>query len=140
MRVTYSPEAGEAQSWDYVPNKVRQSDAEMIEKRAGMEWDEFNKALLAGAARPRKVLLWHLMRRTHPVLRWEDVPDFFMSEVQIELSAEELGRVRQAAEKADMEPDAKSALLKAIDEQLAEVAGDDAGKALSPTSEPATAG
>lgn len=126
MRVTYSPEGGSPQSWDYQPKRVRQSEAEMAEKRAGLSWDEFNKQLLQGAARPRKVLLWMCMRREHPVLRYEDVPDFAMSEVQVEFDAAELGEVRALVEKAkDTSDEDRAALLAVLDAQIAELGESD---------------
>ena len=122
MRVTYSPENGSPQSWAYEPKRVRQSEAEMIEKRAGMSWDEFNKSLMTGGARARKALLWHCLRRDHPVLRWEDVPDFAMAEVQVELDHAELVAVRAAvASSTDTDDETKTTVLAAIDAQLAEV-------------------
>lgn len=140
MIIKYTPEDGAAQEWAYAPLKVRQSEAEMIEKRSGMEWDAFNKALLSGNARARKVVLWHCLRKDHPIFRWEDVPDFAMSEVQIEFDAKELGDIRAAVEKSkDMADDIKSEALRVLDEQLSELPVDE-GKAPLSDSDSVTAG
>lgn len=140
MRVTYSPDGTEPQAWDYVPAKVKQSEAEMMERRADLAWDDLNKGIMSGAARPRKVLLWHLLRRQHPILRWEDVPDFCMADVQIEMDAAELGRMREVMQKSkELDETTREAVLAAIDDQIAGLPADDAGKALSPISEPPTA-
>lgn len=140
MKVTYSPRDGEPQSWEYAPKDVLQSEAEMMEKRAGLQWDELNRALMAGAARPRKVLLWHCMRKAHPVMRWEDVPDFRMSEVQVEFDAFELGEMRAAVEKSpELDDAAKETALAVLDEQIAGlVPADVEGKASWQTNGDAT--
>lgn len=120
MIVKYAPENGPVQTWEYKPKKVRQSQAEMIEKRSSMTFDEFNKALLTGSARPRKVLLWFCYLQQHPVFRFEDVPDFLMDEVTVEFDRAELQDIRAAVVSAkDMPEDVKEQALVVLDEQLA---------------------
>lgn len=120
MIVHYKPENGTEQSWDYQPTKVRQSEAEMIEKRAGCDWDAFNKNVLSGQARARKVLLWHCFRKDHPIYRWEDLPDFAMAEVSIEFDAKELVDIRAAVEKStDISEDVRAGALEVLDSQIA---------------------
>lgn len=139
MKVTFAPDGGAVQSWTYEPRKVRQSEAEMMEKRAGLSWDEFNGQLLKGAARPRKVLLWHCLRKDHPVLRWEDVPDFAMAEVTVEFDASELAEVRALVEKSkDASDEDKAALLEVLDAQIADAGESDPKAPPSPSSGPAT--
>ena len=79
MLVTYRPEdnADGVREWEFDPDRVRQSDAEMIEKRSGLpSWTKWVEAIQAGSASARRVLLWHLMRKEHHTLRLEDTPDF----------------------------------------------------------------
>jgi hypothetical protein len=120
--VTYRPEGGPVQSWPYKPKRVRQSRAEMIEKRAEMSFDEFGKALLGGKTRARRVLLWHCLSTDHPTFRWEDTPDFMVSELELSFDAEELQTMRDSIAAADAPEDAKAKALATIDAQLAEAA------------------
>jgi hypothetical protein len=121
--VTYRPEGGAVQTWEYKPAKVRQSRAEMIEKRADMSFDEFGKALLAGRSRARRVLLWHCLSTDHPSYRWEDTPDFAMSEFELAFDVEELATLRAGVAGADVDVDVKDRALAAIDAQIAEAGG-----------------
>lgn len=122
MIIKFSPEDGAEQSWTYLPKRVKQSEAEMLEKRADMTFEEFNKALFTGAARPRKVILWHCLRKEHPVYRWEDVPDFAMSEVSIEFDAKELVDIRDAVAKSpSMTETARAEALEMLDDQISKL-------------------
>jgi hypothetical protein len=125
MIVTYRPEGGVAQTWPYKPKTVRQSRAEMIEKRSGQTFDEFNKSLMAGNSRARRVLLWHCLTTDHPAYRWEDTPDFMMSELELGFDVEELQSLRATVEAlpdTDEAAAAKARALATIDAQIAEAA------------------
>lgn len=137
MRVTYSPEDGSPQTWEYIPSKVRQTEAEMLERKAGSSYDEYNKNVLAGYAKARKVLLWHCMRKDHPLYRWEDLPDFAMSEVVVEFDAVELADIRAAIVASKIDEDDKAQALTMLDTQM-ETLPDAAPKAPSSSSEPST--
>lgn len=117
MIVKYAPEGGAVQSWTYAPQKVRQSAAEMVEKKFGGDWDEFNKKVLAGNAKARRVLLWHCLRTDHPVYRWEDTPDFAMAEVTVEFEPHELATIRgEIVKSKDIDEDVRASALSALDD------------------------
>lgn len=117
MIVKYTADGSPGQRWIYAPEKVKQSQAEMVEKKFGGDWDEFNKKVLAGNAKARKVLLWHCLRTDHPVYRWEDTPDFAMSEVTVEFEAHELANLRGVIAKSkDIDDDVRASALAAIDD------------------------
>lgn len=101
MFVQYKPKDGEAQQWDFDPDEVRQSQAEMVEKRYGANWDAFLAAVRGGEAKARRVLLWHLIRLTHHTLRIEDVPDFRMGELTVEYSSTELRQLKDQLDRID---------------------------------------
>lgn len=101
MFVQYKPKGEPEQSWEFVPDDVFEDDAELVEKHFGDDWDEFLKGVRAGKARARKVLLWHLMRQTHPKLRFDDVPRFRMGEVTAEFSSTELRELAAKLELTD---------------------------------------
>lgn len=115
MWVTYAPADGAEQRWPFLPLGIKQSKAEMIEKRAGCSFAEWTTAVMAGSAKARKALLWHLMTTDHPGLRWEDVPDFAMGELVVDHDAAELAEIRKAALTAPMDEEIRTAGLAEID-------------------------
>ena len=120
MFVTYKPEDGDVQDWEFRPNKVRQSEGEMIEKRFGGTWDQFVGAVQSGNLKARRVLLWHLMRRQHPALRLEDVPDFYTGEVEVRFSHDELLTIREKALKATLNDADREQIETALDIEITE--------------------
>jgi hypothetical protein len=134
MFVIYTPEGDTEQRWEWDPKKVRGIEAEEIEARMHpLMWDEFQMALLKGGARARRVLLWHLQKKTHASLKLEDV-DYAMGELQVEFSAPELHQLRaQLAEATGIDEQQREAALAAIDKELESAADADgaAGKAPS---------
>lgn len=119
MYVTYSPESGDVQRWVF-DGKVRQSKAEMIEKRYGGTFEQWRSAVQAGDSKARRVLLWHLMSQDHPTLRYEDVPDFYVDELVVEFTADELRTIRENVAKASLAADEKETMLAMLDGQIAE--------------------
>lgn len=121
--------------WEFDPARVRQSAAEMIEKRSGLDYDKWVDAIQGGSSSARKVLLWHLMRQTHHTLSFADVPDFFMGEVEIDYSIADLQTLRVRVEASSLPDDEKTARIERLDLELAnrlskeELTPDDLGKA-----------
>lgn len=140
MFVTYQPEGEPAQEWEFDPQKVRASQAEMVEKRFGQPWSVFLMELMKGAMLARRVLLWHLIRRTHNALRFEDTPDFYSGEVKVEFTRGELEAMRAEAEKAKgITDDERALMLSTLDAEIATAhVGVEEGKALSPSDGDAT--
>lgn len=140
MLVTYTPDGDKAQSksWVFEPGRVRLSEAAAVEKQYGESWEKFVADVQAGGARARRVLLWLLQRRAHPILRFDDTPDFYLDEVVLEHTLDELTAIRARLEQAGLSEsdlDTASALL---DAQIAEAKtrpdlGGDPGKATSET-------
>ncbi|MDM4722747.1 hypothetical protein QTQ03_25275 [Micromonospora sp. WMMA1363] len=150
MWVTYRPEdqPDEAeQRWEFNSERVRTSEAEIIEKRYGANWDTWRNDVRSGSAKARRVLLWHLLRREHPRLRYEDTPDFLMAELLVEHSVAELLELRDRLAKAKVDDESmREQMAAALDieitdamarEGIAELDGA-AGKAPSPNSGDAT--
>jgi hypothetical protein len=82
MFVTFDKDDGSVpEIWEFDPNKVRASQAEMVEKRYGQPWDVFLRDLIKGSMLARRVLLWHLTRLSHHTLRFEDTPDFYAAKI-----------------------------------------------------------
>jgi len=138
--ITYKSEGNDPQIWEFDPNRVRASQAEMIEKRYGQPWDTFLRDLIKGSMLARRVLLWHLTRLQHHTLRYEDTPDFYSSELTVEFSRAELQGMRATAETSKALADGERAqALAALDDEIAKApTGVDEGKALSGSDSPAT--
>lgn len=128
MFLSYTPEDGEPQRWEFQPNKIRSQEAEAIEKRTGWDWGEFGKHLLSGSVLARRALLWTYQRRVHPTLRFEDV-DFATGEVILELDKEELQQQRDAlADSETIGAEEKATALALLDAEI-EKAPEPPGKA-----------
>jgi len=122
MFITYRPEGQEQpQSWQFDPGRVKASQAEMIEKRAGESFEQWIMSVRAGKVRARRVLLWHLMTRDGLAIKYEDTPDFAFEDFKVEHSVVEILRMREQFEKVKFDdPDQKDQILAAIDADLAE--------------------
>lgn len=97
MKVTYTPAGDAPQVFDFKPKLVRAGAAEMIETRADMKFDLWVDAVLQGSVKARRVLLWHLLSRTHGHIRLEDI-DFAVGEVVVERDLEEAKALRSEIE------------------------------------------
>lgn len=133
MRLIYSPDGEQAQEWTYSPGKIRAAEAELLEKRTGMTWGDFNQQLARGNVLARRALLWHFLRQTHSILRFEDV-DFAMDELEIRFDKREFALMRAEMEKAPLPPgtpdEVRDLILAEVDKEIA--GADDApGKAPS---------
>lgn len=120
MHITYRPGDGDEQRWDFDPDKVRASQAELIEKRAGLSFDAWHNAVRSGGVKARRVLLWHLIRLEHHTLRYEDTPDFALGELLVEHSAAELLELRDRLQKASMPDDERAQVEVALDIEITE--------------------
>lgn len=139
MHITYTPEDGDRQEWDFDPGRVRASAAEIIERRFGGTWDEFQAGVQGGNIRARRAMLWHLMVQQHASLRLEDVPDFYADELVVQFSVKELTAIRDRLGKANLPADKREQAMAAIDVEMTEAMEREEGKAPSATS-PGTGG
>ncbi len=139
MIVTYTPDGDQAQAqrWEFDPDEVRASQAEMIEKRFGDPYDKFRAGVQMGNSKARRVLLWHLMARDHHTLRYEDTPDFRVGELRVEHTRPELLALRErVAKMGGVDDETREQVLAALDgdiEAAPEVGDGDGGKATSPS-------
>lgn len=120
MYITYRPAEGEEQHWEFDPDRVRASAAELIEKRAGVPFDTWHNQVRSGGVKARRVLLWHLIREQHHTLRYEDTPDFALGELLVEHSAAELLLLRDRLQKATLPDDERAQVETALDIEITE--------------------
>lgn len=100
MFVTYTPENGDPQVWEFDPEDEWSDDMILVEKQFGGTWLEFVAGCGSGDVAARRVLIWHLTRREHPTLSFRDLPRFKGKQVLIEQSVAELEANRAAWEMA----------------------------------------
>lgn len=144
MFVTYHPEGSPEQRWEFRPGRIRESRAEMLERRyakligeKSVPFEQFRMAVLQDQASARRVLLWHLLNLDHPTLRIEDV-DPLRDELRIEASKSELGELREALVGVAMDAAQREMMLAAVDAQIEAAPEDGAGKVPLSNSESAT--
>lgn len=139
MYLTYRPEGStEPRRWHIQLGRLRVFDTEAIEKATGMDYgSDFKQRLLQGNVRARRALLWIMLRREHPTLKYADV-DFADDELLLEQDRDELAATRaEIAASTELAEANRAALLAVIDQQLA-TAPEAPGKAPSPSSGDAT--
>ncbi|MEU8531596.1 hypothetical protein [Streptomyces parvulus] len=126
MKVTYSPEDGEEQVFDYNPNKLMSAEREALEKRTGLAFQAFAMGVLRGNALCRRALLHVLLKRQHPTIAFDDV-DFRWDELKVEMTKGEITLAVERLREKNGDDDMAEAMLKEY-----ETAPEDEGKARLP--------
>ncbi|UUV34377.1 hypothetical protein NQK81_13280 [Amycolatopsis roodepoortensis] len=144
MIITYTPNGQEPQRFEFDGDDVRAKDAEQIEEKSGVPWQSFSLAVLQGSIRPRRVLLWYLLRQKHGTLRLDDV-DFTSKELKVEFTVKEYKEFRETVVRnSGRIPDSKrDDVLALVDAEIAKAEAEEAesaqGKAHSEISDASTA-
>jgi hypothetical protein len=119
MRVIYEPIGEARQEFEYRPRELMSFDSEAIEDVGGPTWgtyEEFGDKLIAGNLKARRALLWIMLRRQNPRLRFPDLV-IRADEVRIASDADDL--------RAYLEQDSITAEQRAEAEaELAELTGE----------------
>lgn len=85
----YQPEGAEPREWAWAPLKMPSPDAELIEQLSGMLFSEWIEAVAAGSMKARHALLFVLLRKEQPGLKYDEV-HFAYGETSWRLSDDEL--------------------------------------------------
>lgn len=124
LRVTYT--GGDApQHWLFDPDDVDFDEAERIETAMGTTsrdtWDQFVAGVMDAKVRARRVLLWHLLRRTNPdyPMAFADTPNAKMGQLTVELGTSEIAKLASRFEAAPLAPASKAAALQRLTEEFA---------------------
>lgn len=130
MYLVYQPEgAEEPKKFLYKPQKLMAPEREALERRSRMDFADFTKGVLNGNAVCRRALLWVMLKREHPTLKYEDV-DFAWDELKLEYSKQEYQLMRdQIIENGNADPEQIDQLNREIATAIDE---DTEGKALPP--------
>ncbi len=140
MIITYKPKGQAEKKWVFDPEDVPQSAAELIERRFGADasYEAWLMALRKGGARAQRVLLWWLLYRDHPNMRFEDV-DPTRRELDVEFTKSEIAEMITNVERNKrMDPQEKQETLDMFTQAMDEAPDDDGGKAPSPSGETST--
>ncbi|WP_063748906.1 hypothetical protein [Streptomyces sp. NRRL B-24484] len=132
MYLTYKPEGSEEpRRWKYEPKKLMSAEREAIEKRTDRNYAQFVGDVQQGSSICRRALLWVMLKREHPALRFDDV-DFAWDELDFEYSKAELQEFRRDA--SEQAPSGqRDAILAQLDKEIAEAFEEDEGKAPQPS-------
>lgn len=118
MFLVYTPEGSDGpQRWKYNPRKIMSAERENIERLTNRNWSDFTKEVVQGSSLCRRALLFTLLKREHPALKFADV-DFAWDELKLEYSKGELMQIRAQAAESMTGEDAVTALAK-LDEEIA---------------------
>jgi hypothetical protein len=110
MLVEWDPENGEdKQTWQFDPKDVFRKDAALIEKHYGGSWDQWIQGLRIGEINARAVLLWYMLKLVHPKIRFDDVPDFRVRQLEVQMGVTELRELYEQAKKLKLDPDTREA-------------------------------
>ncbi|SNY29067.1 hypothetical protein [Paractinoplanes atraurantiacus] len=137
MRLTYKPADGTEQSWIFRPGDLPRTVCSQLQKVYGKPYDVFEAEVQQGDIDARAVALWHCMRSEHPLLKFEDLPDFKKKELTVSYEAEELREIlKQTEARASALPaDQREMALASLRADLAEIEAAEAadpGKASKP--------
>jgi hypothetical protein len=141
MKVVYRPSDTDEHVWDLDPKRFMAGEREIAERLSGKRYIEWLDDVERGGALSRRVLLWLLLKREHPSLKFSDV-DFGWGELELSYTRAELVQVRARLAEAGVEevngqPLAQA--LAALDRAIAE-AGDDEGTDVAPGEAPPPTG
>ncbi len=120
MRVTWKPEGEPEQVWQFDPDDLFESEAELIQKRYGGRYSDFADGVRGGDSKARRILLWHHLRQTHPTMRLEDVPAYRRKQLVVEYDVDELLLIRDRILASDLSDEDKDSHLVAVERELSE--------------------
>ncbi len=97
MQFVYKPEGAEPRRWDFNPAKLMSPEVEAIERHTALAFGEWINQVGRGSFVAIHGLLYVLLKRTHPTLKWDEV-QFCMEDIDFEMNAEERAEALAALE------------------------------------------
>lgn len=97
MQFVYKPEGIEPRKWVFDPNRLMSPEVEAIERHTGLAFGEWMEQVGRGSFTAIHGLLYVLLKRQHPTLKWEEV-QFCMADIDFEMSPEEIREARKHLE------------------------------------------
>jgi len=135
MFLIYTPADGEPQKMKYLPNRMLSPETEAMERVTGKNFTQITQEILAGNATCRRALLWVLLKRQHPTLKFSDV-SFAWEEISLQYSRQEYARMISQA-KDNLTGDDLANAVSALEADMADAYDDseESGKVHSPIAE-----
>lgn len=119
MFLTYRPEGADERRWPFKPERLMSAEAEAIERQTGWTYEEFGERLIKGSVTARRALLWVMLKREEPTLRYSQV-DVPSGSVALDYERHELEAIRdKVAENADLSEREQRAALASLDDLIA---------------------
>ncbi len=129
MKFVYKPEGAAPQAWDFDPTKLMSPEVEVIERHTGFTFMEWVEALGRGSFGAFHGLLFVMLKRSRPTLKWDEV-QFCMADVGWDLDVddmrEQIGNLEDKAKTPAGLLDNEADLLESLRKQLAEAEGEGA--------------
>lgn len=88
MKFVYKPEGADPREWEFDPARLMSPEVETIERHTGFTFQQWVEAIGDGSFLAFHGLLYVLLKRTTPTLKWTDV-QFCMADIDMSMSAEE---------------------------------------------------
>lgn len=104
MIVTYTPQGGTEQVWNYKQAELTSAEAELLEDATGLTIDEFEMELMKGRTKCKRGLLWLHMRKDHKNLRFSEV-EFKVGDLKSEFDREEKALLREQLMQSGLDGD-----------------------------------
>lgn len=127
MFVTFDARDGsDPVTWDFDPDDVTRKQGETIETAMGqvgnspVSFETWLQLVQAGNMKARAILLWHLLRLTHPNLPFKDVPDFARKQLKVEMSVAELRALKDKISRVRMDDQTREIFEAQFDRDIAD--------------------
>ncbi len=75
----------QGESFEVDPSKIRFGEAKRIEATTGMTFGQWGQQLSAGSITALQALVWTLMRRSRPEVRFDDIDDIEFGDVVLDV-------------------------------------------------------
>jgi len=119
MILTYKPDDGPPEEYEFIPGLLMNAEAEVIEAVGDYAWssfEEFGAAFFRGNARARRVALWIMKKRKDPRLKLDQVI-FRSNQVDVDYSPRERQLILEAMlADPDLEPAQREQIAKDMEE------------------------
>lgn len=116
MIVTFTPVEGEKRTWEFRADKIMQPEAELIERRTGMTYDQFTQAIVQGSALARRALVFVFEKRVHPTLSWDAFGDFPVTAIQVDYDRDEMAEIlKQVRESPGLTDEERAGVVAALE-------------------------
>jgi len=109
MIITYKVDGEPDRAWPFDPNKLMSPECEAIERVTKMDYAQFTAKVAAGNALARRAIVWVMLKREHPTLKFEDV-SFPYGAFDLEYSKVELDELEKQVKGALPEDELNEAL------------------------------